>query len=119
MNTTSKYEPEFCQKLIDHMSKGKSFESFGHVAKAGRRTLYDWVERHPEFKEAKEKAEAAALEFFESRLVAGISGQKIPNFDHKMSNSTLLIFALKTRFHKVYGEKKAEVDEDDDLEFTR
>lgn len=103
--------------LIDHMAKGKSFESFAATAKVGRRTLFDWLEVHTEWKEAKEQAEMAALDFFETRLIAGISGQKIPNFDHKLSNPTLMIFALKTRFHKVYGEKRSEIDEEDDLEF--
>lgn len=119
MSAESKYEPRFCQMLIDHMSQGKSFESFGATAKVGRRTLFDWLEKHQDWKEAKERGEMAALSFFETRLMAGISGQKVQNFDHKLSNPTLLIFALKTRFHKTYGEKKEELDDDDDLEFTR
>lgn len=119
MANESKYEERFCQMLIDHMSKGKSFESFAAVAKVGRRTLFDWLEVHPKWKEAKDQAEMAALDFFETRLIAGISGQSVQNFDHKKSNPTLLIFALKTRFHKQYGENKIELDDDDDLEFTR
>jgi hypothetical protein len=114
-----KYKPEFCEQLISHMSQGKSFESFGAKANAGRRTLFDWVEKYPEFKQAKEAGEMKALDFLETISIAKISGKNIPNFDPKKSDTAMLIFYQKTRFHKVYGEKKPEVDEDDDLEFTR
>lgn len=119
MSAQSKYEERFCKMLIDHMKTGKSFDSFGAVANVGRQTMYDWCEVHPEWKEAKSIAEMKALEFFESRLIAQITGQKVSNFDHKLSNPTLLIFAMKTRFHKVYGEKKPDLDDEDELEFTR
>ena len=105
--------------LIEHMAQGKSFESFASVAKVGRRTMFDWIEKHPEWKEAKDQAEMAALDFFETRLIAGISGQPVKNFNPKLSNPTLLIFAMKTRFHKQYGEKKNEIEEEDDIEFIR
>lgn len=101
------------------MAQGLSFESFGSKANAGRRTLFDWLEAHPEFKEAKEIGEMKALAYFESLSVAKMCGKNITGFDHKKSDTTMLIFYQKTRFHKIYGEKKAEIDEDDDLEFTR
>lgn len=119
MAPVTKYEERFCKMLIDHMSKGKSFDSFGAVANVGRQTMYDWCEKFPEWKEAKSIAEVKALEFFETRLIASITGQKVANFDPKLCNPTLMIFALKTRFHKQYGEKKIELDDEDELEFTR
>lgn len=115
----SKYDPKFCQMLIDHMSQGKSFESFGAKANAGYRTLYDWVEKHPDFREAKQIAEMKALDFLETMSIAKVSGKSIQGFDPKKSDTAMLIFYQKTRFHKVYGEKKPEIDDDDDLEFER
>lgn len=113
----SKYRPEFCKQLIKHMASGKSFESFGSVAEVGRRTLYEWLDDHPEWKEAKEAGEMKAQDFYENRLASLVSGVKVPGFNPKLSNPTLIIFALKTRFHKTWGERK-ELDEDDDLEFN-
>ena len=35
------------------MEQGYSFVTFGAIIEVGRQTLYDWVARYPEFKEAK------------------------------------------------------------------
>jgi hypothetical protein len=102
------YKPEYCDLLIRHMSKGLSFDSFGAKANCGKTTLYEWVKKYPEFAEAKKKATAKAQEFFESRLAAKISGQQIPGINTKNIDTACLIFALKTRFHETYSEKKEE-----------
>lgn len=103
--------------LIDHMSKGHSFESFGADVNAGRRTLYEWADNFEEFRDAKEIGHAKAMKLFESISVAKLSGKDVKNFDPKKSDTAMLIFYQKTRFHKVYGEKKTEVDDEDDIEF--
>ena len=60
----SKYKPEYCQLLIEHMSKGMSFRSFAGSISCGIRTIYDWCDRHPEFKEAKEVAQGKCETFY-------------------------------------------------------
>jgi hypothetical protein len=50
------YKPEYCQKLIEHMSTGLSYESFGGVVDVGRQTMYDWEKRFPEWLHAKRVA---------------------------------------------------------------
>jgi hypothetical protein len=111
MVKTTTYKPEYCQLLIDHMSEGYSFESFGAKISHGRQTIYDWVEAHEDFKKAKELAMDKALEYFEKRLMLGVDGkQLIGNKEFGITQKTninprLLEFALKTRFHKIYGDK--------------
>lgn len=102
----SKYKPEYCEMLIKHMSQGFSYETFGAKVNCGRTTLYDWESKHPEWKEAKATAMEKAQEFFEQRLIAKLAAQKIEGIDSKLIDTACLIFALKTRFHKTYGEKK-------------
>ena len=46
------YKPEYCQMLIDHMSKGYSFESFAGKIGRGVRTIYEWREKFEEFQDA-------------------------------------------------------------------
>jgi len=104
----SQYKSEYCKMLIDHMKQGGSFTTFMTIAHVSRDTLYKWLDRFPEFKEAKKIAEAEALKFFEKILAAKISGVDIPGFDPRKSDTACLIFALKTRFHKHYGEKARE-----------
>lgn len=102
----SKYKKEYCELLIDYMGKGNSFQTFGVDLDVGRSTIYDWVDRHPEFKKAYEKGKEACRKWFENRLRLCLSGQDVPGIDAKKIDKTLLIFALKTRFHDIYGEKK-------------
>lgn len=105
MNPT-KYKPEYCQDLIEHMSKGLSYTTWGADHNIATSTIYQWEKDIPEWKEAKEKAFKKAQEFFEKRLIAKVSGQEIKGFDSKKVDTTCLIFALKTRFHKDYSEKQ-------------
>lgn len=119
-----KYKEEFCKQLIEHMKDGYSFDSFGAIANCGRQTLYDWIKKFPEFKDAYAHAKAASLMFYENLLRSKVVGAEFKVNGKKANiDTTLLIFALKTRFHKVYGEKqqieqtikeiKIEIDDDD------
>lgn len=101
-----KYKPEYCEQLIDHMGSGLSFDSFGAVIKVATSTIYKWVEDFPEFKEAKDIATAASLMWYEKRFVIKSSGQKIKGIDAKEIDSKCLMFAMRTRFHKTYSEKR-------------
>lgn len=100
------YKKEYCKKLVDHMSRGLSYESFGGVIGVGRSTMYEWEGVHKEWKQAKAEAMERAQLFFEQRLIAKVSGQEIQGVDSKKIDTPCLIFALKTRFHKTYGEKQ-------------
>ena len=99
------YKPEYCDLLIKHMSQGKSLATFGAVVGVSRNAIYEWIDRYPEFAEAKEQASQKCQEWFEQRLQAKLLGIKSPNFDPKLIDATVLIFALKTRFHEYYGDK--------------
>jgi predicted DNA-binding protein YlxM (UPF0122 family) len=90
------FQQRFCKMLVDHMKEGFSFTSFAGKARVSRRTLYDWCRYYPEFLDAYETGYAAALLFHEKQLLRGIQNK----FD---GSPTLLIFALKTRFHREYG----------------
>jgi hypothetical protein len=106
------YKKEHCEKLIAHLSRGYSFESFGAEIKVGRSTMYDWLKVHPEWKEAKEVGEAAGLGLLERIAVAKARGQTLKDrdgqevYNPKAADTTMNIFLLKTRFHTVYGENK-------------
>lgn len=99
------YKPEYCDLLVKHMSQGKSLATFGSTVGVSRNTIYDWIKRYPEFEEAKDLASQKCQEWFEQRLQAKLLGVKSPNFDPKLIDATVLIFALKTRFHESYGDK--------------
>lgn len=87
------FKPEWCDKLIKHMAKGYSFESFAALVDAWSDQLYLWIERYPEFYEAKKRGEAKSRLTWETMGFDGAKG-KIPGF-----NSGTWIFNMKNRFH--------------------
>jgi hypothetical protein len=98
MANTLQYKKEFCEMLVEHGKTGMSYHSFAGSVGVSRETLYNWEDNYPEFKEAKKIAMESAFQFWEKLLVAKAYGQK------KDIDITAVIFALKTRFHKEYGE---------------
>ena len=64
MTYPTKYKPEYCQMLIEHMGQGMSFRSFAGTVSVGYQTCYDWVNKYPEFKEAKQIAQSKCEEFY-------------------------------------------------------
>lgn len=88
------FKEEYCELLIEHMSLGKSFESFaGHpLVKACRATLYNWAERHPKFLDAKKKGESGSL-FWHEDLIhrATVNPKDCP------VNTALLCFKMKNQ----------------------
>jgi hypothetical protein len=100
-----KYRDEFCQMLIDHLKEGRTIDTFGATVGVVRSTIYEWIGSIQEFKEAFDIGCQLAQEWHEVRLNAKISGKPIPGIDSKKIDTTALIFALKTRFHKTYGDK--------------
>lgn len=92
------YKPEYCQMLIEHMARGGSFEGFAGTIRVSSEVLYDWIERHSEFLQAKKEGFAASRKFWEQTMADQATG-KING------SSTALIFALKNRFPKDYRDR--------------
>ena len=105
------YRPEYCQMLIDHMSKGHSLESFGAMIRGGvdKDTIYEWIKKHPDFSVAFREARQKAMIWWE-KIGMGQAAGKVKG------NSGTWIFWMKNRFG--WKEDSNPMDEDTDLEFT-
>lgn len=77
----SKYKPEYCQLIIEHMEKGYSLESFGAIAEVCKDTLFEWQKVHPEFKEAVDIGYAKSLLWWEKAGMQGMLGLPVPYKD--------------------------------------
>lgn len=111
----SKYNPEFCQQLIDHMAQGLSFESFAAVIGVNQDTLYEWTKVHDEFSEAKKTAYNANLLFWEKQGIDGLysiveTDEEGKIVRSKSINSTVWIFNMKNR-HKWRDKQEGEEDQ--------
>ena len=87
------YKPEYCAMVIEHMSKGLSFETFGAVANCSKQSLYLWAETHEEFSDAKKAGFLKCQLFWEELGLKGLWGSKDSSF-----NTGVWIFNMKNRF---------------------
>lgn len=103
MPKASKYKPEFCDMLLDHMDSGLDYGSFAGVVGVKRSTLYDWEKNHEEWAEARELGEGL-LYLYNMRLGRDATIGKVRNF-----NNTVWIFIMKN-CHGWRDKQKDEVD---------
>ena len=97
----TKYKEEYCEKLIQHMKHGYSFESFAATIDVHRDTLYEWCKVHESFSDAKKIAKDKSLLFFEQVGIAGMTG-KLKGF-----NVAAWIYTLKNRHSDLYTDNIA------------
>lgn len=87
----SKYKPEYCEKLINYMAKGMSFDTFGPEVGVWTSTLYYWVDKYPEFSDAKKEGEKRSYRYWQ------LLGMQLATGKMK-GNAAVWIFNMKNRF---------------------
>lgn len=85
------YDPKFCEMLVEHMSKGFSYESFAGVVSVSLDTLYNWEHLNPDFSEAKKIAVNKCRIFWEQTGIHGAWGGKA-------FQPAVWIFQMKNKF---------------------
>ena len=81
----TEYRPEYCQLVIEFMSKGNSLTAFaGHIL-VGRETVYGWIRSRPDFSDACARARSARVAWLERKLLRSRKG----------AVTSAAIFALK------------------------
>ena len=89
----SKYDPAFCDAVVEHMADGSSLTSFAASIDVGRSTLNLCMDAHPEFMDACARAKAKCGAWWErqGRLIAtkggGIGSGKLTMFGMKNMGS--------------------------------
>ena len=102
------YREEFCQQLIDHMSQGLSMDSFAGEVGISKKTIYNWIDRQPEFLHAYNIGLSKSQLWWEK---AGRSGMFKGGF-----SASVWIFSMKNKFNWV---DKKESDNDKTLHTVR
>jgi len=101
----TKFKPEYCQKLIDHMKQGFSFASFTAETKVNQDTLYHWLKIYPEFADAYIEADACNRKTLEGVLLGNATGKL-------KGNAAAAIFIIKNRFPADWRDKQEFAIED-------
>lgn len=119
----TKYKPEYCDMLVEHMSEGYSYESFAAVIKVNVDSLYEWEKVNAAFSEAKKSAWGQNLLFWERKGIEGLY-----NYSERSSgggsssqifNTTNWIFQMKNRHgwrDKKDVDMRASIDHRSDLD---
>lgn len=81
MARPSDYKEEYCEMLIDHMTQGLSFDTFAGVVSVTTKTLYNWLDAHPEFLHAKEIGHPKRNLFVEKMYLMAATGRQIKDKD--------------------------------------
>ena len=89
----TKYKPEYCEKVIEHMGQGLSFESFAGTIGVNQDTLHEWCKRHEEFSESKKIGREKSRIFWEKLGIDGATGRL------QYFNAATWIFNMKNRFN--------------------
>lgn len=97
----SKYQPSYCDLVIEHMSEGASLTSFAADIGVARSSINEWMAANPEFSEAVKIAKAKCAAWWELQARNGAKGGDI--------NPTLVIFGLKNMAAEDWREKQ-EID---------
>jgi hypothetical protein len=82
---SEKWNPKYCDELIEHMREGYSFSSFGANCNCTVQTLKYWCEKYPEFAHAKAIGEVHNLKHWEK-------------LSHSKMDTGKWIFNMKNRF---------------------
>lgn len=98
----SKYDPKYCEMIVDHMSQGASATSFAASIDVDRSTITEWADKHPEFSTAVKRGKARCAAWWEAQGRLGATGET-------KVNPTLVIFGLKNMAADDWREKQ-EVD---------
>ena len=65
----SLYRKEFCEQVVELMSQGRSLDGCAAFLHVHPDSLYQWQHIHREFSDAVQRGRAAAIAFWESRLL--------------------------------------------------
>lgn len=92
----SKYDPKYCELIIEAGKRGESFTEFACDIDVDIDTIKEWANKHPEFSAAKKKSKAHCERWMMKLGKMGMLGRKTPEIPS--FNPTIWIFWMKARF---------------------
>lgn len=91
----SKYRPEYCEMLVEHMAKGFTFTTFCCDIDVTPATIDTWAKKYKEFGNARNSGFAARQKHFEKLLIIKASNMSTPNGKGKNFDTSAITFGLK------------------------
>ncbi len=83
------YRAEYCDDIVECLKDGRSLAVFADKIDVTRKSIYDWMARHPEFADAVGRAQAKSALWWERRL--------LELAQNNQGNAKAIILGLKNR----------------------
>ena len=96
----SKYDPAFCERVIQLGKLGKSIEQIACELDVGTKTIYNWRDEHPEFLRALDMAREFEQNWWETIAQTYMIEEK----DAAKLNASIWSRSMAARFPKKYRE---------------
>lgn len=90
----TKYKPEYCEQVVDFMSKGYSLEAFAGSIGHHKQTVYEWRDAHPDFGDSIKRAFDVCRVYWEKLALDCV----YLNGENEKFNATVWLFNMKNRF---------------------
>ena len=97
----SKYDPAYCEQVIELGKLGKSFEQMASMLGVGITSFKRWREEHEEFRTSLEDAHGYAQTWWEDQAQANLIEHK----DGERINTGLWSRSMAARFPKNYSDR--------------
>lgn len=117
-NYNCKYDPKYCQEIVDFMAEGDSLTQFAASLGTHVQTLKNWAKKNIEFDDAVKTAQAVAEAWWEKtckKVTMGHPETYAVNDNgtvQRMYSEKLLMFTMKSRFRNYKDVLTLEVSED-------
>lgn len=98
MGRPSKYDPAFCDVVIELGEQGKSHAQMARTLRVSKVTMLEWTKKHPDFLNALKEADSYSQAWWEDQGQLGMAMGR--DF-----NATAFIFQVKNRFKDDYSDK--------------
>jgi len=93
----TRYRSAYCDAVVAFLKDGYSLAAFAGQIGVTHRTLYYWIDKHPDFAEAVKRAQAQSALWWERRILDfAKTGQ---------GNASAIIFGLKNRASDEWRDK--------------
>jgi hypothetical protein len=121
-----RYKETYPKLLIEHLKEGYTFGSFAAVVGCNPKTLWDWVQKHEAFKDAKEQGLQYRSMYWQEKLkdrantstsavLAGLRSADPENFKEKkeINHNNNVVFQITTGVPRLDDDEVIDLDDKD------
>ena len=115
----SKYDPAFCDLVLEIMKQGKSIAAVACAIGVARAKLWEWGEANPEFRSALELGKDLSQQYWENLSQEMSNGEASQCEVKSKGNPGMVQFMMSRRFTDYHAKTQASVTTDQTIKQTQ